>query len=297
MARLILGSWTASLGFPSARHASAFFNHHAGWISDRAARVRCDLTAPGPGDIPRTLPTRFACHAEGSVLSFDLGALRITVDPTRSPWTTTASLPALLDFLGRTRTRLGFSPTGQLLHGTNLVLRVLAQVWTAFHNGLLLHASAVADRQGRVHCFSGLSSSGKSTAARQCRSMDLVSEDVVELRVDRRGRVWVHTTPINTVEKAGGHPFKGLLAGIYFVRKAKRIALDILPPAEVLPLLTKNAMMDRMIPTREAAYLSIITRVGKAIPCARLSFPLGTDLDGALEALHDSPSGRKKKRS
>ncbi len=284
MSCLIGGSWTVGLDFPSPRQDATFSNHYAKWVSNRSPQLRCDLTAPGPAQMPRSLPTRFRCSVEGALLAFDLGALRITVDPRKSPWKATASLPALLDFLGRVPTRVEFPPTGRLLWSANQVVRTLGQAWTAFHDGFLLHASAVADSDGRVHCFSGLSNAGKSTAARQCRSMDHVAEDVVELRVDRRGRVWAHATPMNTVEKRGGHPFRGPLAGIHFVRKAKRVRVDAMTSSEIMSRLVKNAMMDGLIPTREESFLGVIARVSETIPCGILSFPKGADLDDVLEA-------------
>jgi len=285
MTIVIAGSWRAGFTFTASESMEGFSRKYQPWLAvDPGEDVRCSLDSSWSDlDLGKVLSTRFTCSLEGSTLVFNKGVLRVKVHQAEEPWRGEANPDQLVSFLGEMTSRIEMNEQDRFFYTMNLILRALSLAWTAFHRGFLLHASAVAGPDGRCFLFSGLSGSGKSTAARSCAGYEPVSEDVVEIRMDEEGRVICHSTPLNNLDKQGGRPFHGPLSGIFLIEQGERMKISTLEPTQAMGLLVKNAMMDCLIPSRESDFLDVLSGVAEKVPCFVLGFPLGCSLDKVIK--------------
>jgi hypothetical protein len=116
----------------------------------------------------------------------------------------------------------------------------VSAVGLAAVGGLLMHGVGIADK-GKGFLFLGLSGDGKSTVARLSMPREVVSDDGII--VSRQGGAYhLVPTPFN---QYGGSPMVAagqkvrLVAGL-FLRKAKDVRVEKVPPLEACPLILRN---------------------------------------------------------
>lgn len=116
--------------------------------------------------------------------------------------------------------------------GINALLRVVVAVVLLEENGLLLHAAGVRVGQG-AWVFPGRSGAGKSTLSKRFPRADVLSDEVVAVRL-RRGRVEACGTPFPGELNGKGRPGWLPLLGFGFLRGPRRPRLVPLGAADAL---------------------------------------------------------------
>ncbi len=116
--------------------------------------------------------------------------------------------------------------------GINALLRVLVALTLLKEGGLLLHASGVRVGKG-AYVFPGRSGAGKSTLSKRFARADVLSDEVVAVRL-RRGRVEACGTPFPGELNGKGRPGWLPLLGFAFLRGPRRPRLVPLGPADSL---------------------------------------------------------------
>jgi hypothetical protein len=100
-------------------------------------------------------------------------------------------------------------------------LRVLLSTLLPWHDGLLIHASAVAAANGCGYVFAGTSGSGKTTIARLLHTASVLNDELCVVRTDRKRQVTVTGTPFwGEMRQGPAHSGPFRLVVLYFPKKA-----------------------------------------------------------------------------
>ncbi|MEW6027512.1 MAG: hypothetical protein AB1599_09500 [Planctomycetota bacterium] len=117
------------------------------------------------------------------------------------------------------------------------LLRLLYSHIMLKDNGFLIHACGIRNNNDG-YLFAGRSGSGKTTLARKTPYQDVLSDELVGLRLSDSNPVLMGTPFWGEFQK-GGQPVSCALKGIYFLSKGIRPKLIPLPPVLALKKLLK----------------------------------------------------------
>ena len=117
------------------------------------------------------------------------------------------------------------------------LLRLLHSHFMLKDGGFLIHACGIKHRN-KGYLFAGRSGSGKSTLAKKAPYHDVLSDELVGLRLSNRKPVLMGTPFWGEFQK-GGQPASCTLKGIYFLNKNTHPKLIPLPPASAMKKLLK----------------------------------------------------------
>jgi hypothetical protein len=160
--------------------------------------------------------------------------------------------------------------------GAEAAVRVALSVTLPRHDGLILHASAVADGE-IAHAFPGLSGAGKSTIADLLCSADpqrlKLSDELLAVRaVGASGRSWrAYVTPF--------HGHQGLpigevrdLATVFFISHGASHRRERLTPQAAVPHLLRHVLAYARSPRTASQVLACASRLSHSVPCFTLEF-------------------------
>jgi hypothetical protein len=119
------------------------------------------------------------------------------------------------------------------IYSFDALLRVLIGTLLPPRGGLVLHASALADRWNHGFVFAGRSGSGKTTVARLLKKQIVLNDEICAVTAGRRPDV--SGTPFwGEMGTGPAHNRRYSLAALYFLAKAPSTELIRLPPEEAL---------------------------------------------------------------
>ncbi len=117
------------------------------------------------------------------------------------------------------------------------LLRLLHSHFMLNDGGFLIHACGI-NQKNKGYLFAGKSGSGKTTLARKSPFLNVLSDELVGLRLTRNKPILMGT-PFWGEFREGGQPASCALNGIYFLNKASATKLIPLPPTLALKKLFK----------------------------------------------------------
>jgi hypothetical protein len=253
------------------------------------------LTSVVPPPPPWTLDDHLA---ENRIRGHVGGRVRATFDPT-------ARILCLYDRDRRTAVLHAATSAGVPRWMDRAPFRTILTWWAADRGLALLHASAVAGRDGAV-VLAGTSGAGKSTTAMACLAagMDLLGDDACVVSTGSEPKVWslyrlaklepdaLRRLPALAALATDRHDEQTLIDPGTHHRGGAPLRAILLPQVtdatatSVVPLRATEAM--RVLgPTTlleggglSGDALGTLTEVARQVPCFRLE--LGTDLDGVV---------------
>jgi hypothetical protein len=241
------------------------------------AGLRIDLRLNGPAPVALARYAPFACSAGPAAFTLDLalGRLEISGRVTRRVVETNGRWRVQgVDHLGWLDPETGLGEA--VADPSFLVVDGLVRAAVARHvlsrGGILLHAGAVRV-DGRAHLFPGRSGSGKSTLAGL--ASEVLSDEAVAVLPSAAGYM-AHATPW---WRTGGGAAP--LAGIYTLAWHGE-AVKAQPQAAALRHVVTNLVLPLDGPSERADALSAAARLATAVPFARLSFRVDSNVDCLL---------------
>ena len=117
------------------------------------------------------------------------------------------------------------------------LLRLLYSHFLIKDGGFLIHACGI-NHKNNGYLFAGKSGSGKTTLARKSPFLNVLSDELVGLRLTG-GKPLLMGTPFCGEFRKGGQPVSCVLNGIYFLNKDASPKLIPLPPSLALKKLFK----------------------------------------------------------
>ncbi len=143
------------------------------------------------------------------------------------------------------------------------------------HNGLLMHASAIA-RDKNIYIFAGESGAGKSTIARNS-SLDLLHEDRVAVRHTQKG--WMaYGLPMVDNEGLPGVNMEGRLKMVGLLEKSHRDEIRPMEKKPALYELSKNVILPRGKGLDPAATSLVLMDLVNDIPVSKVLFRKNSDV-------------------
>jgi len=184
------------------------------------------------------------------------GAWRIAMSEVQAQWDPTA---------GRGSARMAGGE-----YALDGLLRVWLSAWLIHHGGGLFHAAG-AVRRSAGHLFVGRSGAGKSTLAATCAPGELLSDELVAVRlIDNEYRVY--GTPFMGERGVGGQNISGPLERFYVLDRNSPAGATPVPRAPAAAELWSTLLCFDKHPGAAAAALSLCNGMATALPCERLSF-------------------------
>lgn len=151
-------------------------------------------------------------------------------------------------------------------------LRILYSLALVEAHGIVVHAASLI-RNGKAYLFCGPSGSGKTTVARLSPDAILLSDELSIARISR-GRAFCYGTPFWGELARAGEDRTAPLAGIYFLRKGGRHAVEEIRPRQALERLLPNVLFFASEGDLTAGVFRIAADLVEAVPCFDLSFRL-----------------------
>lgn len=168
----------------------------------------------------------------------------------------------------------------------NGLLRVLVGVALLEEDGLLLHAAGVRVGRG-AWVFPGRSGAGKSTLMKRFPRADVLSDEVVAVRL-RGGRVEACGTPFPGDLLVRGHPGWLPLRGFRFLRSPRRARLTPIGRADALRRLLACTLGGWAAPSDVRRLWNIASRLASSAPCADFGFMADEPRRSILARLTDA---------
>jgi hypothetical protein len=127
------------------------------------------------------------------------------------------------------------------IYNFDTLLRLLFSQLLILESGFLIHACAVRYKN-RGYLFPGASGSGKTTLAKKAPYSDLLSDELVAIRIQNK-KVYIISTPFWGEFQKPGQPISSQLQGIFFLAKNKyddrKKMLKEIPPLQAIRRLLK----------------------------------------------------------
>jgi len=152
------------------------------------------------------------------------------------------------------------------------ILRILSSYTLLRHGGLVLHSSAVGDREG-AHVFSGISGAGKSTIAALLRDhwpVEQLSDELLILR--RVSEKWELVVSPFLGSKGLDHGKRRPLSSINFLSQAKENRRTELPPAQAMREMCRHILSYAQDPKSGELILELVMQLVQEVPCYELDF-------------------------
>ena len=154
--------------------------------------------------------------------------------------------------------------------------RTLFSIIIVKRGGLLLHASAIADKT-RSYVFCGPSESGKTTIARLLYKKDVLTDETTAI-VNNHDRYYAYSTPffgeLGKVSKNIGAPIKA----IFFIHKAKDFSHKRIDKAEAARYFLYNAILRGRNLDLTENILNNVAKLVDSVDCYDLYFKQDEDL-------------------
>lgn len=151
------------------------------------------------------------------------------------------------------------------------LLRVWYSAWLIHHGGGGLFHAAGAVRRGAGRLFVGRSGAGKSTLAATCAPAELLSDELVAVRlIDNEYRVY--GTPFMGELGVGGQNISGPLGQFYLLDRHSPAGATPVPRAQAASELWSVLLCFDTHPDAAHAALGLCNGMAAALPCERLSF-------------------------
>ncbi len=187
-------------------------------------------------------------------------------------------------------TRTGVAGLLRSRFGINALLRVVVALTLLKEGGLLLHSSGVRVGRG-AYVFPGRSGAGKSTLARRFASTDILSDEVVAVRL-HRGRVEACGTPFPGELNGKGRPGWLPLLGLAFLRGPRRPRLEPLGAADALRRLLACTLGGWATEADVPRLWKAASRLVRVASCADLGFSASESRRSILSRLASSSPAR-----
>ncbi len=149
-------------------------------------------------------------------------------------------------------------------------LRIAYSLALVEARGLVVHAASLI-RNGKAYLFCGPSGSGKTTVARLSPDAVLLSDELSIVRISVGGAS-CYGTPFWGELARGGEDQAAPLAGIYFLHKGDRHAVEAIRPRRALERLLPNVLFFAREADLTSQVLGISADLVEAVPCFDLSF-------------------------
>src|SRR3989339_429650 len=137
----------------------------------------------------------------------------------------------------KNRTWTGTGTTEENIYQIDTLLRLLYSHFLIKNEGFLIHACGI-NHKNKGYLFAGKSGSGKSTLAKKSPVLNVLSDELVGLRLAGK-RPLLMGTPFWGEFRKGGQPVSCVLNGIYFLNKNTFLKLTPLPPPLAMKKLLK----------------------------------------------------------
>ncbi|MFH0920231.1 MAG: hypothetical protein V1913_07695 [Fibrobacterota bacterium] len=191
--------------------------------------VRLMLKRGGPGKRPRLVSRGNSLQAERGDMSFRFNFKRMT------------------GRLSIVRDRFVF----------NAFLRIFYATLLPYHEGFLLHASAIADKN-KGWAFAGPSGAGKTTLAKLLSGHAVLTDELAAMRREK-GTFYLYGTPFQGEYSGPRRALRTRLAALFFLKKMDRTVAYPLPPGIALKKLLQcilffspdTASVSRLLRTAE----------------------------------------------
>lgn len=152
------------------------------------------------------------------------------------------------------------------------MIRVLFSTEMPARGGLLIHGAAVVEK-GNAILFTGPSGTGKSTIAGFSDGRNVLSDEIIGLRINRYGKVVVSATPF-WGELGSGRYFKKNypLKEIIFPEKSEVIEKVFLKRRTIPGKLMRNVCIFSRDPAQYLEIMNLVALISKKVPASIMQF-------------------------
>jgi hypothetical protein len=158
------------------------------------------------------------------------------------------------------------------LYSVDAMLRVIFATAMLSHDAMLLHASAVFNRNAAL-LFAGPSGAGKTTIARLCTQCRVLNDEIISLSLSKDGVVCVAGTPF--WGEMGSGPYYGKsfrLLSVLFLNKALETKIVSVPTSTAVARLLRSVCLFGTSDRETAQALDLCAKVLTAVGGAELHF-------------------------